>query len=134
MVGACGDDDDSTTVTGPEAELTVVQQAEGLEYTEGAESHVRVTDASTGDEVAETEEQFRRRVELLAVELPPGTYQVESWQRGCVGNCGNLGPPSDECESEVALSDDLEVVITVRPGAGCSIAAVPSGVTFSGGY
>lgn len=55
---------------------------------------------------------------------PIGTYDVESYQRPCDGNCGSLDATTDQCNLQIDVASGAEVFLTASfaPGEGCSIA------------
>jgi hypothetical protein len=71
----------------------------------------------------------RRRLNLrtgppsAVVRLAPGRYRLQSWQRICDANCGNLDPPSDRCTRwfQIHRAQTLKATITVAFGSGCRI-------------
>ena len=121
LAGGCGGDADDDA--GADASFLTVEQTfvgDSL-YVEGARSFVRVATAD-GDEVAERTLPDARPA-LVVVRLEPGDYLLSSWQRPCSGNCDELDPPTDECESSFTLEagDRTRASIRVSPGSGCEI-------------
>lgn len=94
-------------------------------YIEGAIAYVEVVDQG-GRVVVQSQDVDDLGDKALAREqLPTGTYEVRTYVRSCVGNCGELDPPSDHCETTVDLLADslVEVHITRRVGQPCEIAS-----------
>jgi hypothetical protein len=138
----CGTDDKGDN---PDAEaavkLTLVQRSALTHptYIEGAATFVRVTDAK-GRVVAQAgipvlrdgryENGFRLD-RLLATELKPGMYRVESWKRPCPPSgcrAGVLGDdPTDRCSAkvEVEARGPNTIFIATRAGRPCQVE--PSG-------
>lgn len=125
-IAGCGGAGDIEHSAEPEASaVSILQKFVGTtSYTEGSLSYLSLADHD-GDVLGETDLMGRTdaigRAELL---LSPGTYQLQTWQRGCSGSCDELDPPSDECETEleVPASTPLSVRIDVSPGQGCTFA------------
>lgn len=86
---------------------------------EGAFHYVRVV----GEDVDVRRRLTAERVPTTTLELAPGRYRLESWQRTCDGNCGTLDPPSDQCSGEFELESTqrLRATITITYGSGCRI-------------
>jgi len=97
----------------------VVDMTGGL-YVEGSLGYVRLENA---DGAKVFEEQLDPDKPTLTREVPAGDYVLRSWQRPCEGNCNYLDPPTDECQSALALTsgDHVRAKITLRPGHGCRI-------------
>lgn len=87
---------------------------------EGAIPYIRVSRADGSTVV-------RRRLPTgtrpVGVQLAPGRYRLQSWQRYCDGNCSRLGPPSDRCARwfRIGAGRTLKATIVVRYGSGCRI-------------
>jgi len=57
-------------------------------------------------------------------DLPPGHYELDSYQQLCTGNCGNLGPPTDRCSRSIEISSDAttSAVVELTPDSNsCTI-------------
>ncbi|MFN8051202.1 MAG: hypothetical protein U0Q22_07205 [Acidimicrobiales bacterium] len=105
------------------ARLRLSQHQTGCCYTEGQIS-TAILRGPDGDEVVNTTFMARAMVvPVLDRRLEPGTYEVESYQRPCDGNCGFLDPPTDRCVEHVTLAADETVFLTASfaPGSGCTI-------------
>jgi hypothetical protein len=97
-------------------------------YTEGSYSYVRV-ERPDGEEVLKERLGNDREcsesecVSEIVLPLVPGEYRFVSFQRPCEGNCGFLDPPTDRCDRLVGVraEEAQNVVVTVRPGEGCTI-------------
>ena len=102
--------------------LEQVTDMTGGLYVEGSLGYVRLEDADGGKVF---EEQLDPDRPESTHDVPAGDYVLKSWQRPCDGNCGYLDPPTDECQSALALpsGEHVRVTITLRPGHGCSIDA-----------
>ena len=87
-------------------------------YIEGSIWHLRVT-GSAGDSVLDSDPKDDR----VSLQIAPGTYRLESYERQCDGNCGILSPPSDDCTGTVTAQAQATVTVrvTLKPGKGCTI-------------
>jgi hypothetical protein len=117
----------------PEGRLRIGQHQTACCYIEGQISYLIVRDAA-GESVVEHEFTGSNAANpVIDVHLPAGSYEVESYQRPCDGNCGYLDPPTDRCVDSVVLPPDGDVFLTVEfaPGEGCEFirAEQPSGTT-----
>lgn len=111
------------TTTVATGRLRVTQHQTSCCYTEGQVSFLTVRDGS-GVVVAHRQfEAISMIVPVFDLGLPAGTYEIESYQQPCEGNCGALDPPTDKCTTQVDLAAGAEVFLTAAfaPGAGCSI-------------
>lgn len=102
----------------------------GLFYTEGSYSYVRVAQPDGGQVVKKRLARARECsksecVSEAVLRLAPGEYRFVSFQRPCDGSCELLDPPTDRCDALITVkaAEALDVVITVRPGEGCKIEA-----------
>ncbi len=114
----------TTTTTAVTGRLRITQHQTSCCYTEGQVSFLTVRDAS-GVEVANREFQAINPIlPVVDLGLPIGTYDVESYQRPCDGNCGFLDAATDQCKLQVDVAAGAEVFLTASfaPGEGCSIA------------
>lgn len=131
VAAACGvgvEPGSGDPVTDPAASgsLEVVQELECC-YIEGSRSHV-VLQTDGGQVVAENEFGPGPLIQpaMDAASLPAGTYLLQGWQRPCAAACppqGGLDPATDRCDLEfdVAPGQDLEALVEVTPGEGCTI-------------
>jgi outer membrane protein assembly factor BamB len=106
--------------------LAVQQELECC-YIEGSRSHLRLR---TGGGRVVAEEQFGPASPtgpvLAVTALPADTYVLESWQQPCEAACppqGGLDPATDRCDLtfELASGEELEALVEVTPGEGCTI-------------
>jgi hypothetical protein len=92
-----------------------------LLYIEGAIAYVRLVEDGGP---AVVEKRLPSYVEDWSGDLvvTPGHYELQSYVRICQANCGNPGPPADQCSAHlwVLAGDEIEATITYRPGKGCS--------------
>jgi hypothetical protein len=105
----------------------------GSRYIEGSRGYVTVT-AKAGGRDTESYTQMRTADPVFSAHVAPGWYTIHSWQRPCDGNCGNLGPVSDQCHLTVTLQADKSNLfdIELTAGHGCKIVRqFHSGVSFS---
>ena len=98
-------------------------------YFEGSYSYVRVENLD-GEKLIEERLPLEgeklgelRFLSRTTLRLDPGSYRLVSFQRPCEGSCDSLDPPTDVCSGKIAVARDraVQVAITVRPGAGCTI-------------
>jgi hypothetical protein len=63
----------------------------------------------------------------LSLQIAPGTYTIASYQRTCDAACPQQDPPFGRCAKTVTVGSDavLNVVVSVRPYEGCTIASQP---------
>ena len=56
--------------------------------------------------------------------LPPGSYELRSYVRGCDGNCISLGPPYSECKDafQVGKGESVKAVRKQKLSGTCTIA------------
>lgn len=100
--------------------VTAVQRPpeDGRVYVEGAREQVVLRDGS-GREVARDLGSGRLRLD----DVPPGDYTLEAALRPCVGSCGALDPPTDQCSTALRITAGAErrahVVFLI--GASCRI-------------
>jgi hypothetical protein len=100
----------------------VLDQSGGI-YMEGSISYLVVRDPR-GTVVFEREFALEDLVfPVLDTPLPSGTYQVESYQRPCDGNCDHLEDPTDRCVSDVEVIAGGEVFVTASfaPALRCAV-------------
>jgi len=114
----------TTTTTALTGHLRITQHQTSCCYTEGQVSFLTVRDAS-GLEVANRE--FNAIDPILPVVdlwLSIGSYNVDSYQRPCDGNCGSLDAVTDQCNVQIDVAAGAKVFLTASfaPGEGCSIA------------
>jgi hypothetical protein len=88
--------------------LVVDQQLEGLIFTEGAFSFVRLETEGSGVVVERLVRDTRRTLPLLRRRLAPGRYRLTSHQRPCEGVCpasgsGGLDPPTAGCTTRFEI-------------------------------
>jgi hypothetical protein len=90
-------------------------------YVEGSIWHLRVV-SSTGDGVLDTD----LKNDHVSLQIAPGRYRLESYERPCDGNCGLLDPPTDACTGSVTAKAGAMVTVrvTLKPARGCTIGAV----------
>jgi hypothetical protein len=88
--------------------LLVAQLAILPLYIEGSIGHLRV-ETVNGRLIQEQVIEFDTEP-FLRVSLPPGPYQVVSFQQPCDGNCGSLDAPTARCEARVDVSPAATVV------------------------
>lgn len=59
--------------------------------------------------------------------VPPGSYRLDAYARGCDGNCGRLSAPSPPfCTQEITLAAQAQLVVDISggslaPGLTCTI-------------
>lgn len=114
----------ATTTTPTTGRLRITQHQTSCCYTEGQTSFLTVRDAS-GAEVAHREFQAINPIlPVVDLELPTGTYDVESYQQPCGGICRSSDPTTDRCNSQIDLASGAEVFLTASfaPGKSCSMA------------
>jgi hypothetical protein len=90
---------------------------------EGEYSYVRI-ETPGGERVAEQRLHPVVRPRWHArgvIRLDPGSYKLISYQRTCDGNCGVLDSPMVFCSGSFRMSGDLEAMVHVNFGSGCSI-------------
>lgn len=97
--------------------LHVTQQVHGHLYIEGSVGSIKVLrgnrtvyESKIGDGVSK--------------DLPPGNYELDSYQQLCTGNCGNLGPPTDKCSENIEIRSDAttSAVVELTPDSNsCTI-------------
>ena len=87
-------------------------------YIEGSIWHLRVV-GSAGDAVLDSD----LKDDHVSLQIAPGRYRLESYERQCDGNCGILSPPSDDCTSSVTAQARATVTVrvTLTPGKGCTM-------------
>ena len=58
------------------------------------------------------------------ISIAPGSYQLSSYLRPCLANCGKLGDPVDGCKAplEALPGEEVEVAIETTVSQGCTIA------------
>jgi len=88
--------------------LKIDQQIVGPLYVEGSAGYVTVTDNSSNTVYSGT------LAKPSTVELPAGSYTVDSYQKLCIGSCAHLGPPIDRCSAAVRIASDATSSATVR--------------------
>lgn len=134
VLGGCGGDDasiapkrsastSSVTIDPTLGRLVVTQVQLDCCYTEGQVSSIVIRDAAKAVVAEHSDQPDETSVVLLDEQLAPGAYEVESYQRPCVGNCEHLDPPTDLCTEPVELvaGAELHLTVTFSPGRGCSI-------------
>jgi len=97
--------------------LHVTQQVHGHLYVEGSVGSIKVLrddrtvyESKIGDGVSK--------------ELPPGHYELDSYQQLCTGNCDHLGPPVDKCSQSIEIHSDAttSAVVELTPDSNsCTI-------------
>ena len=98
--------------------------AGGAIYTEGAVWGLQVKllgGAGIGRLVA-----FRGELLMqadLTLQLAPGRYELQSYQRPCDGNCDLLDAATDRCRARFSLKNGqrLHAIVRVRDGRPCAI-------------
>ncbi|MCD6726413.1 MAG: hypothetical protein LT070_04155 [Solirubrobacteraceae bacterium] len=106
------------------ARLTVRQTlTTEVRYVEGSMSRLRVEEIRSGAVISDELRPFRGDEPLFDRRLEPGEYRLTSHQRPCSGNCANLDPPTDGCETTVRLEPgrNLAATIALAPSQGCTI-------------
>jgi hypothetical protein len=95
-----------------------------LPYIEGSHSFLRITGPDGEVVFDEDLEEGNLTRPLADLDVEPGTYRIESWQRPCGPACPSLDPePTDACEERVVVAADQQVVVTIRlwPYSGCTV-------------
>jgi hypothetical protein len=126
LAGGCGGGGTSPE-SGADGSLRVKHVLKGPPYyIEGSIWHVRVVD-SDGSAVLDK----KVANDSVSVSLGPGTYELESEELPCDGNCSNLDPPADRCSEKLTVESgqQLAATVTLRPSKGCSIAVLKSART-----
>ena len=103
--------------------LRITQHQTSCCYTEGQVSFLTVRNAS-GREVVNREFQAINPIlPVVDLWLSIGSYNVESYQRPCDGNCGSLDAVTDQCNLQIDVAAGAKVFLTASfaPGEGCSI-------------
>jgi hypothetical protein len=96
LTAACGASSAADQASGT---LKVTQHINGHLYVEGSVGYVKIVKG--GKTI------FEGRIgDGVSKELSPGTYQLDSYQNLCIGNCGHLGPPIDKCSTTIAVNSD----------------------------
>ena len=114
----------ATAVANPgSAQLQITQLTVGTAVpVEGALPYIRVERANGAVLIAR-----QLSGKKFVIKVDPGIYRLASWQRICDANCGNLDPPSNQCERTFSVSQDELLQATVRvnfasPASPCLIA------------
>jgi hypothetical protein len=105
--------------------VTQGDAAEGGLYIEGAIAYLEVADQD-GEVIEDLDEpDYLGEKELTRIDVPAGRYVVRMFVRPCAGNCGELDPPTDHCETTVDVPADsvVEVHIARRVGDPCEISS-----------
>jgi hypothetical protein len=76
---------------------------------EGALSYIRVEHANGAVLIAR-----QLPGKKFVIKVDPGIYRMASWQRICDANCGNLDPPSSQCERTFSVRQGELLQATVR--------------------
>lgn len=120
--------------------IVVTQDQIGCCYSEGQISFIRVT--GNGVSTERWVGPGGERKVIARIDVRPGRYGVESWQRPCVESCprldengapiegsGLLGPPTDQCTTVVDVigGERLDALVEFAPREGCAIAAHTGG-------
>jgi len=111
--------------TGSDLSCLVIQQRfKGGPYTEGSFSYVRVTGG--GEEILRELEGPGSTLRVASIAVEPGSYEITSFQRPCMGTCppdGPLDPARDECAASFTVKAGAQFTakIVVKAGAGCTI-------------
>lgn len=114
MVVACAP---ATTTVDPEVDATVTmrvyQEQTSCCYIEG-----QVSFLSVGGTEYEIRLSRIGLVPLLELEIPIAETEVESWQRPCEGNCGQLDPPANQCSITIdpEAAETIRLLVTFEPG------------------
>ena len=105
------------------ARFRFFQQQKSCCYIEGQTSYVVVRDATGKVVLRRSFFEFDTPGAVVDRQLPPGRYEVVSYQRPCDGNCGYLDPPVDRCTRRITLTagDDISLTSEWAPGEGCSL-------------
>ena len=118
--GAADEAADTTPEAAPEnASLNVEQvlDTSGPMFIEGYLWALEIVDAD-GTTVFEDDLEGMEHAE----ELPAGTYTVRSAMKPCMGNCGYVDPPVNECEEEIELvAPSTSVEISQAANRACTI-------------
>ena len=114
----------TTTTTAVTGRLRITQHQTSCCYTEGQVSFLTVRDASGAEVANRVFQAINPILPVVDLDIPIGTYDVESFQRPCDGNCGSLDAATDQCKLQVDVAAGAEVFLTASfaPGEGCSIA------------
>src|SRR2546423_3594954 len=116
LTAACGA---SQTADQPAANgtLKVTQHVNGHLYIEGSVGYVKI--------LHDGQTVFEGKIgDGVSKQLSPGTYELDSWQLLCVGNCGKLGPPIDKCNTTIDVRSDetTSAVVELTPDSNsCTI-------------
>src|SRR5438270_12526680 len=87
--------------------LKVSQHVNGHLYVEGSIGYVKL--------LRDGKTVFEGKIGGgVTKQLSPGAYELDSWQLLCIGNCGNLGPPIDKCNTTVDVRSDQTTSATVE--------------------
>jgi len=98
-----------------------VPDPNGAVYFEGSLRYVRVE----GEAVAPME--WVTPSGETPLDVPPGRYQVNAWERVCSGNCGNLDRITNRCSVvvDVPAQGSVRVVISWTVPMPCVMTAEP---------
>lgn len=109
--------------------LRVIQHQTACCYDEGSISSVIVSDATGATMQTRRFQRFGDIQPVLDVDLPPGTYNIESFQQPCDGSCGNLDPKTDDCTTTIEIASNSTHFVTAEfaPWAGCTLAETDDG-------
>ena len=116
LTAACGASS-AADQTGGSGTLKVTQHVNGHLYVEGSVGYVKI--------LHDGQTVFEGKIgDGVSKQLSPGTYELDSWQRLCVGNCGKLGPPIDKCNTTIDVRSDetTSAVVELTPDSNsCTI-------------
>ncbi|MFJ7244346.1 hypothetical protein ACIQWA_06800 [Kitasatospora sp. NPDC098652] len=117
------------TASGPTGRLDIGSTGES-----GAAASVRYVRVETTEPRTVLEKDFRDGPVTLDQSLPPGTYRVLTWRRGCTGGCPEtgdqgLGTPEDICGAKVQVlaGTAVRATIVLSPDADCTVRSVGDG-------
>lgn len=119
MLGAGGSA--PTSAPTDTARLRLTQEQTDCCYMEGQVSFATIRDLWGRDVAHRAFEQMGDVFPVLDLELRPGRYRVETYQRPCSGNCGMLDAPTDRCSLSIDLKSGETWFLTTSfaPGRGC---------------
>jgi hypothetical protein len=124
-VAGCGAADEAAdpAPAAPETaslEIEQVLDTSGPMFIEGYLWSLEIVDAD-GNEVFKDDLEGTEHAE----DLPAGTYTIRSAMRPCMGNCGYVDPPVNECELEIdVVAPTTSVEISQAADRACRISTL----------
>ena len=118
----------ATTLATTTGQLRVTQHQLSCCYTEGQVSFLTIRDAGGTEFAARQFQALGDVYPAIEIDLPVGSYLVESYQRPCDGNCGFLDPPTDQCSQTLDIQAGTSSFLTAAfgPGKGCTMSTTPT--------